>query len=464
MGIGGFPNEVFSQKCWDPPSIRVFPNHESTSVDQLIKDGRLLFKTKFNIRDGAGRPAATGDSKPTPRFLVKERKFHRIAGPDASSCFSCHNDPEVGGSGDIATNVFVGAHFSDPPTQSVSGNVTNERNTTSILGSGAIELLASEITDELRSLREKALKTAIEGGQKVQVKLVSKGIEFGSVIVRPDGTYDNSQLKGIDDDLVLKPFGSKGVAISLREFTIAALNQHHGIQAIERFGWERTGRKDFDMDGVTHEFSIGQVSALVLFQAISLPARRSEIKHFQKNLNQFRAIGCADCHVPYLDTQSSLFSEPNLYNRPGNIRPADIQRQIKVPIPVDTSERGAVQKNDRGGLRVWLFSDLRRHNITDSDENAPNLGQEYLRQDNVPEAQFMTPRLWELATSAPYGHRGDYSTVSEVILAHGGEAAKSREKFLTLTAEEKKSLIAFLLSLGGDTGSEKDSLSSKGGR
>jgi len=62
----------------------------------------------------------------------------------------------------------------------------------------------------------------------------------------------------------------------------------------------------------------------------------------------------------------------------------------------------------------------------------------------------MTPRLWDLATSGPYCHRGDCSTISEAILAHGGEARAARERFWALSRDEKKSLVDFLRSLGAE--------------
>ncbi len=62
----------------------------------------------------------------------------------------------------------------------------------------------------------------------------------------------------------------------------------------------------------------------------------------------------------------------------------------------------------------------------------------------------MTMKLWDLATSAPYGHRGDCGTLSEVILAHGGEARAARQKFQSLSDAKKRSMIEFLLSLGAE--------------
>jgi hypothetical protein len=264
---------------WDPPAVTVRPEHRPVRTQRMraavMAAGQVLFNARFNRHDGAGRPGATGDSKPTPRSVANGVRFTRVAGPDANSCAGCHNQPVVGGSGDVAGNVFVGAHFSDPPTLGIEATITNERNTTALFGSGAIEMLAREMTFELRQQREEARRAARARSTPVEKTLESKGVPFGSITARADGTVDQSQLAGVDHDLVVKPFGVKGVAISLREFTIAALNQHHGIQAVERFGWERTGRRDFDEDGVVDEFSAGQVSALTLFQGLLPPLERA---------------------------------------------------------------------------------------------------------------------------------------------------------------------------------------------
>jgi hypothetical protein len=82
------------------------------------------------------------------------------------------------------------------------------------------------------------------------------------------------------------------------------------------------------------------------------------------------------------------------------------------------------------------------------DNEVRHFCNERLRQDNVPQELFMTLRLWDLATSAPYCHRGDCSTVTEAILAHGGEARAARDRFIDLPASSRRSLIDFLLSLG----------------
>jgi hypothetical protein len=146
-GFSAVEGQTVAPPNWDPPAIDVHPNHGDfvigkRLVQELIEDGRKLFRTPFNLRDGAGRPAATGDSKPTIRIRRDQPLFQRIAGPDASSCAGRHNQPQAGGSGDFATNVFVGADFTDPPTQSVAAEVTNERNTRSIFGADAVEMVS----------------------------------------------------------------------------------------------------------------------------------------------------------------------------------------------------------------------------------------------------------------------------------------------------------------------------------
>ncbi len=447
-------------QLWDPPSITEYPDHDSVArnpalVPRLIASGRLLFLAKFTRADGAGRPAATGDSKPTTRPRVNDLGLSRVSGPDSNSCAGCHNQPFVGGSGEFAVNVFVGAHFTDPPVLRTNVDVTSERNTTGLAGSGLIEMLAREMTADLLARRAAALDRARATNLNHTIPLVTKGISFGRLTARPDGTYDATALEGVSEDLVIKPFGAKGVVISLREFSINALNHHFGIQAVERFGWERTGRRDFDEDDVDVEFTVGQVSAMTLFQAALPPPGRTagadpaSQEVLRRGEARFRQSGCQTCHVPELPLEARAFTEPNPFNRPGNLVPADGHGEIRLPIDAGGPLDG-VGAAASGTLVVRAFTDLKRHRIC--DEADPFLCNERVRQDRVPTDQFITAKLWDLATSAPYGHRGDCGTVSEIILHHSGEAADSRRRFVALSDGDKRALVRFLLSLGGATG------------
>ena len=125
-----FATTVAVSEVFDPAAITVFPDHDRIgkrySLSRAVSDGRALFGTKFNALDGGGRPFATGDSKPTPR-LASGPAFHRVSGPDANSCFGCHNQPRFGGNGDISANVFFGAQFADPLVDSVRGDRSNSK-------------------------------------------------------------------------------------------------------------------------------------------------------------------------------------------------------------------------------------------------------------------------------------------------------------------------------------------------
>lgn len=449
---------------WDPPAAPCAPDHDEVAHNQqmipaFLEVGEQLFRARFNLLDGVGRPEATGDSKPTSRSRVNSL-FQRVAGPDANSCAGCHNQPFVGGSGDFVANAFVGAHFTDPPTESIARQTTNERNTISIFGSGAIETVAREMTDDLQALRREAIIRATSEQRRIVVSLDTKGVSFGRLIVRPDGTFDTTQLQGIDDDLVVKPFGAKGVAVSIREFTNFALNQHHGMQAVERFGWERTGADDFDGDGVAIEMTVGQMSAITLWQASLpspsriLPNDPGLMEKARLGEREFAEVGCTGCHVARLPLRSIWFQEPNPYNRPGSLVPADVQGSIVIPLEI--REGSGVFQGADNQIYMSAYTDLKRHKICDAED--PFFCNERLSQDFVPTDEFMTAKLWDCGTSAPYGHRGDLTTVSEAILHHSAEGKAARNAFLALTDEEKKAVVYFLLGLK-ITNSESELLS-----
>ena len=92
-----------------------------------------------------------------------------------------------------------------------------------------------------------------------------------------------------------------------------------------------------------------------------------------------------------------------------------------------------------------LFGDLKRHKITDAANDT--LGNELLSQRFVARDEFMTSELWGVGTTAPYGHRGDLTTLNEVIEAHGGEAADATRAYSALEETDRQSVIAFLRSL-----------------
>ncbi|MBI3951126.1 MAG: hypothetical protein HY314_11815 [Acidobacteria bacterium] len=88
---------------------------------------------------------------------------------------------------------------------------------------------------------------------------------------------------------------------------------------------------------------------------------------------------------------------------------------------------------------------MKRHIIC--DDRDPFFRNEQVIQGGVPVDQFITRKLWDVGSSAPYGHRGDLTTISEAILHHGGEARPVRERFAALPAEVQADIVAFLKTL-----------------
>src|ERR1700722_6913012 len=151
----------------------------------LIARGKVLFKAKFTTEDGAGRPKATQAIVPTRRRSGVNPAFSRTSGPDSNSCAGCHNDPVIGGAGDFVTDVFVSEGFESAQFDSIDPSFSSERHTTPLMGAGLVELLAREMTADLRDERSAAVARARASGQDVRADLVTKGVRFGVLLAHP---------------------------------------------------------------------------------------------------------------------------------------------------------------------------------------------------------------------------------------------------------------------------------------
>src|SRR5262249_26040013 len=183
------------------------------SLSTLLEFGKQLFTANWTIQEGQGRPLAKGVGTPTPLSdpaspLVFPRNFNRFSAPDANSCAGCHNVPITGGAGDIVANVFVLGqrfdsitmdHSDTVPTRGAldeRGNFVNaldfadSRATPGMFGAGYLELLAREITADLR-----AIESTIQPGHSAA--LVSKGIGFGRLSRSSNGAWDTSGVTGL---------------------------------------------------------------------------------------------------------------------------------------------------------------------------------------------------------------------------------------------------------------------------
>ena len=122
--------------------------------------------------------------------------------------------------------------------------------------------------------------------------------------------------------------------------------------------------------------------------------------------------------------------------------------EVKAPIHIDLAAlpiAKTLQRNDKGEWLIPLFSDLKRHLVVDETVNA--LGNELQAQRFVERDVFLTPRLWGVGSTAPYGHNGAFRMLDEISAAHGGDARFARDAYLALDANKREDVVAFLRSL-----------------
>ncbi len=413
------------------------------SFPALQNQGLLVFSTQFNAFDGYGdgpsdpaNPLGIG-GRPT---LQNNGTFLRVNGLDGQSCLECHSIVSnasvppvfgIGGSGGSASNAIGGPSEMDIATGRFNGRFINPP---ALFGSGGIQLVANEMTEDLQALASQARD---EPG--TDVPLVTKGVSFG-VIRYADGAFDTSKVEGVDSDLVVRAFGRKGEFPTVRAFDVAALAFHFGMQAIELVGVD----VDADGDGVANEIDVGEVSALEIFvTTLPRPTDGTGSDRDEGDADgdavagreTFADFGCADCHRPQLETRGSMLG----YRLPEI--PEDPAANVFYEVDLGEIEGGFDRVGD--GLSVPLFADLKRHDM------GPMLAEDF-GSDLDP--FFTTARLWGVNDTAPYMHDGRATTLGQAILMHAGEARQARDNYDRAGPEAQADLLSFLRSLNNPRG------------
>ena len=396
------------------------------SPQEIFALGAQLFHHRVRRREGFGA-----------RDLPSLGRVHRAArgGPDAYSCGACHHRGGIAGAGPVAANAYYDGDGNRPAS-------ALQRNAPSLAGAGLVELLAREITKDLQSQQAQAKAQAKQNAAPVAVALQSKGVSFGELRASPNGRVDYSKVTGVDRDLVVRPFGWKGHAASLRELIEDQLLLHLGMQTDHLVATAPASKKgpfdsnDPDGDGVTSEVSEGQLSALTLFLALNdaptsvMPKESFRVALWARGRKQFDTLGCADCHRPWMRLNSSIYE---LKSRTG-----------QATIRIDLAQQGLGQWLEKvpgePGYRVYLYSDLKRHVM------GPNLREQRAFR-GINGASFRTPALWGVARSRPYLHDGRAQTLDLAIEAHSGEALAAQRAYKKLNDKQRAPLRTFLTSL-----------------
>ena len=415
-------------------------------LDELRRKGLEIFTLPFNKADGHGDgPVDFNDPSSFGGRPTTNGTWLRVNGLDSQTCLECHQFTSnatvpatlgIGGIAGIASSAFPGVTEFDLGDLDLSGIAeVNGRliNPPFLFGSGGVELAGKEMTSDLQ-----ALKAQAQANPGTAVPLVSKGVRFGTVSYDAVSGFDTSNVEGIDEDLVVRPFGRKGEFSSVRQFDIGALQFHMGMQTEEDVGTN----VDADGDGVVNEITIGELSALHIFNvSLERPVQVAKnSKQVKRGARTFSSVGCASCHVPVLETSSPLLtlSFPEVQDDP--------DQNVFFTIDLENGPAG-FRANGQGGVSVPLFSDLKRHDM------GPDLAE---TTGSPLDPFFITPRLWGISDTAPYLHDGRALTLREAIEMHGGEGQFAADNFALLTAAEQDELLIFLNSLRTPRNAAKD--------
>jgi hypothetical protein len=407
---------------------------------RAIRRGRQLFQRKFSRLEGLG--PITGDGSGDINTDAS------IGAGFGDSCAACHGRPRgaAGFGGDVATR-------------------PDSRDAPHLFGLGLKEMLADEITAELRSIRRAARLQAEKARVPVSRQLTSKGVSFGVIRAFPNGSVDSSKVEGVDPDLRVRPFFAHGGTISIREFVVGALRNEMGMamagdpdllaartgRAVTPTGMVLDGRTDVFEQPPVDEGDLGTIeqrTALVDFLEFYLfhyfkPGTGEITSEVRDGRKTFRAIGCATCHVPSLkverdrrlaDVETVFDPARGTFNRLYATAALLVANPESVGQPL-------VKKH--AALRPFvvanIFTDFKRHDL------GPNFHER--NYDGTVRTHFMTTPLWGVGSTPPYGHDGRSINLTEVILRHGGEAQAARDRFAALDRWGRRAVVEFLESL-----------------
>ena len=404
-----------------------------------VRRGRQLFQRKFTSLQGRGSGPGDGTGDINGN--------NAIGAGLSDSCSSCHGRPRgsAGSGGDVATR-------------------PDSRDAPHLFGIGLKEMLADEITFDLRSIRDATIAKAIARRRTVTATLESKGIKFGTITANSAGALDMSQIEGIDADLRVKPFFAEGSMISMREFISTAFHNELGLNTndpdliaasrgariVTPAGMVLDGTKDriqpppVPNPGTGNEVDTALVDHLEFYLLNYFkPGHDKQSETTQRGREVFERIGCSSCHVANLmiNRDRRVADLETVYDPTRGIFNSLFSTATPLVNVVSdgTPYPPLVQPKYQPFLVTDIFTDFKRHDL------GPNFHER--NYDGTTQTMFLTRPLWGVGSTGPYGHDGRSISLDAVILRHGGEAQESRDAYAALASGKSAALLTFLNSL-----------------
>lgn len=413
-----------------------------------VRRGRQLFQRKFTISQGFG-PRVSNDS-------AGDIHANPALGAGlVDSCAGCHGRPRgsAGAGGDVVTR-------------------PDSRDAPHLFGLGLVEMLADEITHDLRAIRSRALALATNRGSAVTRPLISKGIRYGAIQALPNGDTVTS-LEGVDPDLRVRPFFHHGGEFSIRGFAVGAFKDEMGLEAPDPDLCRATDPNnpvkvitpaglvldptldkikrppvcnvsvDGDNDGMVNEIDTALVDHMEFYLLNYFkPGTGKVTERAEGGLRLLREIGCTGCHIQNLrinsdrriaDVETRFDPANGIFNR------LFATATTLFNVVNDGQAFPQLVPKRNSFLVKNIFADFKRHDLGPAFHER--------QYDGSLVTKFMTEPLWGVGSTAPYGHDGRSINLEEVILRHGGEAASSKERFVSLSDNDQRKILEFLATL-----------------
>jgi len=413
---------------------------------RAIRRGRQLFQRKFTTNQGIG-PRVNFDG------IGNIHENPALGAGLGDSCAICHGRPRgaAGFGGDVVTR-------------------PDSRDSPHLFGLGLVEMLADEITRDLRKIREYAVSLAQTRRRTVTRHLRSKGISYGHISAFPDGSVDTSEVEGVNPDLRVRPFFAEGATVSIREFIVGASKDEMGLESpdpilcsatdpasplqevspagfvfdpeLDTFKRPPVCEKfdDGDGDGVLNELDPALVDHMEFYLLNYFkPGRGKVTQRARQGLKLMKKIGCTECHVQNLlieedrrvaDVETVFDRRKGIFNR------LFATATTLFDLEDDGVEFPKLLPQKNSFLVKNIFADFKRHDLGPAFHER--------QYDGSFITDFMTEPLWGVGSTSPYGHDGRSINLEEVILRHGGEGQAARNRFAALGENNQRKIKEFL--------------------
>jgi CxxC motif-containing protein (DUF1111 family) len=401
-----------------PVGLRVltWQTSQAQPVDPVMaRAGETLFKHEWTPGDPL---AANGDG----------------LGPvyNAASCVACHRQGGPGGGGGLEHNVTT---FSVRDSKTTRQGVVHAR---AVRYQETLRQVHAQLPDMVRPALQFLVPLA---GRESEALRFPDGVHFSQrntpalfganlIDALPDRILLSQEKKerlrwglasNTDDKLPVGraarlgdgrvgKFGWKAQTAGLSDFVRAACANELGLGNASQNQPAPLGKPDYQAPGL--DLTLEQCDQLTAFVAslprpVERPTPEAAAQGSAAGKQLFQTIGCADCHTPDLGPIEGLYSDLLLHRMGQELQGGGSSYGGPSFIPV----------------------------------------QGFDSEDGPATSEWRTPPLWGVADSAPYLHDGRATTLQEAIRLHGGQAAKSAERFARLSPPSQTALVGFLKSL-----------------